>query len=325
MTNKPLNSLTLVVAGAANELGCETTRQLVARGHRVIGLIEKEQDAEKVRSSGGTPDTVVFSDVATLTDSLRRHAPSAILNLIPQAANTTLSDGHAWKGLDWQLPATTAALSTAAEKAQIGYMIQTSYAFLYGAAQNATESTPLNVPNKDPIFKAAINADEAAQRATLPTCVLRLGYLYGPQSHDLLAYWKAFKWHRGYYAGQPDLLQNFLHFDDAARALVAVAEGGVQGHADVYNVVDGSPVWFGKFMDDFAQQLGFGKALHIPPFAAPFIQFLIARPHSELLEFSTTVNSDKFRHAFNWSPLYPTYTEGLTETIATWRKNGTTP
>lgn len=312
-----------MLAGAANELGGEVTRQLTTRGHRVIGWVETEKDADKVRKNGGTSEIVNFTDSASLDDRLRQTTPDVVMNLIPQHANTLLHDGHNWKNQDRQLPATTTALMAAVENVQIKYLVHASYAFLYGNMQNAVETTPLDVPSGDQAFNAARSTDEMAHRTKIPTCVLRLGYLYGPQAHDLLLYWKSFQNHRGYYAGKPDNLANFLHFEDAARALIRVAEG--QPQTDVFNVTDGSPVWFGTLIDYFAQKLGFRKPLHIPVFILPVFRWVITRWQQKLLELSSTVNSDKFRAQFTWTPTYPSFSQGIDQTVETWHKNGTKP
>ncbi len=74
------------------------------------------------------------------------------------------------------------------------------------------------------IVDAALEAEhlvlESGRRAT----VLRLGYLYGPDSRDLRAYRLAFRLGRPYWAGPRHNLQYFLHTDDA------VARPAPRGH-----------------------------------------------------------------------------------------------
>jgi AraC-like DNA-binding protein len=52
--------------------------------------------------------------------------------------------------------------------------------------------------------------------AVVPACVVRVGYLYGPQSADLRAYRTAFRLGRPYWSGPAKALQYHLHQFDAA-------------------------------------------------------------------------------------------------------------
>lgn len=313
-------TIKIVLTSADTELGRETISQLVARGHQVTGIVQNAKSNKKLRENGVSYIEADLASVDELKKALLAAQPDIVLNLTPQIANTLLHDGHNWKGFDETLPSTTTALLEALQATKIKLLVHASYAFLYGNTTNSTESTSRTVPSDDPIFQAAIEAEDKITNSNIPNCLLRMGFLYGPQSEDLKKYETSFKLHRPYYAGPEDHLANFLHYEDAAKALVLVAEQQPVGK--VFNVVDGMPAPFADFIDTFALRLGKSKPGHIPLFTAPVAQIIIKPQQMELLDLSTTVKNDLICQQLGWQPSYASYQEGLEQTIATWRHQG---
>jgi nucleoside-diphosphate-sugar epimerase len=199
------------------------------------------------------------------------------------------------------------------------YLVVGSYAALYGEARDATETTPLAPPN-DQVFVAAAQAERLVEASGVPSCRVRLGFLYGPQSKDLSRYVTSFQLFRPYYAGPPHTLGNWVHFEDAAAALLGIVER--RPSAAILNVVDGHPVNFGTVIDRFAQLMGFRRPGHLPPALRLFIRHFIWHPQQVLLDTTTTVRNDLARSLLEWTPRFPTYEEGLQQTVAVWRERG---
>ncbi|WP_193194986.1 NAD-dependent epimerase/dehydratase family protein [Nostoc sp. MG11] len=320
MEQNNLAKLSIVIIGATTELGSETTRQLLARGHQVTGILQDKNSTTTVDVKNFVLVEANPKDADELSDVLSTVNADVVLNLLPQIPNTLLHDGHAWKGYDQTLKATTSAVIKAIENSSVKFLVHPSYAFLYGNATDATENTPLSVPSNDPIFQAAIDVENQVINSKIPACVLRMGFLYGPQSSDLKKYVTSFKLRRPYFAGKKDKLTNLLHFEDAAGALVLVAEQKPVG--EVFNVVDGTPVSFGDFIDHFALLLGMKKPGHIPLFLAPVARIIIKLQQMELLDLFTIVKNDKIRSFLGFSPHYTSYRSGLEQTLQTWRAKG---
>ena len=258
-----------------------------------------------------------LTKAAELSKAIEVAKPDVVLNLTPQITNTLLHDGHNWKGYDEILPATTTALLEALADTEV-LLVHASYTFLYNDAQDATENNSLKAPEGDPIFQAAIRAEEQIANSSIPHCTLRFGFLYGPQSQDLKKYETSFKLHRPYYAGPEDNLANFVHYEDAAKALVLIVE---QQLGETFNVVDDKAIPFANFIDTYAMKLGYSKPGHIPLFTAPVAKVIVKEPQMEILDRSTTANSDRIKQ-LGWSPSYKDYQEGLDQTISTWQQQG---
>jgi nucleoside-diphosphate-sugar epimerase len=313
------------ITGAATELGLEACRLFVAQGAAVTGLAPDEKLAERVRATGASAQVADAADVDRLGALLSGAQPDVVLHLAPQRTNTLLHDGHKWRGYEQSLPAEATALIEALKSGKIGnlpLLVYASYAFLYGNARNADESTPLTVGSLDPAFAAAIQAEGLVRAAGVPATVLRLGYLYGPGFKDLALYVKSFQWHRLYLSGSKRSLANFLQVEDAARALALVAERKPAG--EVFNVVDGAPASFADFMDYFALTWGFRHAGHIPDWSSAIARRWIAPQHMKQVALVTTVSAGKVRQQLAWEPRYPDYRAGLDETVRVMQARGLT-
>lgn len=313
------------VTGAGSELGREVIEQLVSRGHQVTGM-----SGEQSETTASQPDGVRLlkadpASAAEIEGVLRLAEADVVLNIAPQKSNTLLHDGHAWRGLDKVLPKQTAALLQAANACGIQFLLHGSYAFLYGSVKVdeddwAKEDVPLPQPRKDRLAAAGIEAEEMVRgNEQFPVCIMRIGYLYGPQSHDLALYETSFKRHRAYYAGPQENRANFVHLTDAARAIVSASE---KQPADVIiNIVDGAAVSFGTFIDNFAAALGRKKPRRIPTRVVRFLPFQITRQQVKQLKMRTAQAGNGRAHKLlDWVPKYPSYREGLAQTVRVWRE-----
>jgi nucleoside-diphosphate-sugar epimerase len=309
----------ILIPGAATELGLELIRQL-AGIHDVTGLVERQSQADKVSQSGTNVLVVDFADAIDLERAMHEAQADIVLNLAPQYSNTLLHDGLAWRNSEKSLPAETAALLHAANDSDISYLLHASYAFLYGPAPDssgvtADESTAIARPAKNKLFSAAIEAEKmVAANKHFPVCIMRIGYLYGPQSRDLALYEASFKLRRPYYAGSKKHVGNFVHFSDAARAIALAAEK--QPADEIINVVDGTAVSFGTFIDTYANCLGRQKPRRLPTTAVRFLPLTIAPQQIKQLNIrAAQVDSSKAGDLLGWTPEYPSYEQGLAQTV----------
>ncbi len=306
----------VALTGGDTELGLVTIRALVRLGAPVAAVSRGPRGAERIRRAGAE---AVVGDPAKPGDLASAFGGAdVIVHLSPQVTNTLVHDGRAWRGWAERLPREAAAVADAAQRVDARYLVVASYACLYGEALDADESTPL-VPPTDRVFEAAARAERIIEASGGRHCLARLGFLYGPQSKDLARYVTSFRLWRPYYAGPSHTLGNWLHFDDAADALTRIV---VRRPADpILNVVDGHPANFGAVIDHFATLNGFHRPAHLPRTIRRAIRFFIWNPQQVLLETTTTVQNKRASAILNWSPRYPSYVDGLRQTLAVWRSH----
>ena len=179
---------------------------------------------------------------------------------------------------------------------------------VYGDADGAwvDEASPTRALT--PRAQARVTA-EAAWRAFgaasgIPVDVLRLGGIYGPgrSALDRLRDGTAKR------VVKPGQVFNRIHVEDVARAVEAVAAAGRPG--ETYNVVDGEPSPPEHVIAFAAELLG-----RPPPPEQPFATAGLSGMAMSFYAENRRVRNERLR-ALGWTPLYPSYREGLAAEIS---------
>jgi nucleoside-diphosphate-sugar epimerase len=224
------------------------------------------------------------------------------INLAGQQANTLLHDGHAWK----DFARSARAGLQRAMRTDAGLLVHASCAFV------------LADPARDPLHSLAQTIVELEQQVLsgpVPAVVVRLGYLYGPTSRDLLAYRKAFGLGRPYWAGKRRAGQYHLHHDDAVSVLLAAAKKKYAGQT--FYATGGTALPFMTFMDHFARGVGRRVPLHIPLIAEPLMKLIVRKEHVQQSALAMPVDVP-MPQLPGWSAAWPDPCAALDQIIADW-------
>ena len=248
--------------------------------------------------------------VLTQQSSSLRHGPVHI-NLSGQEANTLLHDGRAWKEFPRSAPAAMRRALRAARAAGATMFVHASFAFVHAVERGVRIGEPLRS-----CVDAILECEALAQSGPLPACVVRLGYLYGPASADLLAYRKAFRLGRPYWSGPTGMQQYHVHQFDAATALLTAARARNSGKT--YYATDGHAVSFEHFMDAFARRVGRPSPLHLPLLSRHLARVIICEEHMQQTALGMPPRSPSPRVP-GWKPAIPDYRKGFDQVIAAWR------
>lgn len=239
------------------------------------------------------------------------------VNVAGQQANTLLHDGHAWKDFARTALAGTRRAMRAAGEEGAPLLVQASFAFVHAVEQGESVEEPLRS-----MVETIRECEALALAGQVPACVVRLGYLYGPQSADLRAYRDAFCLGRPYWSGPPRALQYHLHQLDAAAALLAAARPRNAGKT-LY-ATDGHALAFMKLMDAFAHRVGRKTPLHLPLFSGPLAKLIVAREHMQQVALPMPRKAPAPRVP-GWKPRFLDYRKGLDQVIADWGARETAP
>jgi nucleoside-diphosphate-sugar epimerase len=189
--------------------------------------------------------------------------------------------------------------------------VHASFAFVHAVERGAKIDEPLRS-----CVDAILECEALAMSAALPACVVRLGYLYGPASADLLAYRKAFRLGRPYWSGLSDAGQYHLHQYDAASALLAVALPRNAGK--IYYATDGHAIPFEQFMDAFARRVGRPRPLHLPLLSHLVARAIIREEHMQQTALGMPTRAPTPRVP-GWKPRFPDCRKGFDQVIEAWQ------
>ena len=227
-----------------------------------------------------------------------------------QQANTLLHDGHAWKAFARTALAGTRRAIRAARTDDAQMLVHASFAFVRAVTPGVRLKDPLRS-----LVEAILECERLVLSGPVPACIVRLGYLYGPESADLRAYRKAFRLGRPYWAGPSKARQYHLHQLDAVSALLAAAKRGNEDRT--FYATDGHAVPFMKLMDAFAHRVGRENPLHLPLFSKPLAQVIIAEEHMQQTALSMPARAPS-PSVPGWKPKFSDYNKGLDQVVAAW-------
>jgi nucleoside-diphosphate-sugar epimerase len=232
------------------------------------------------------------------------------VNVAGQQANTLLHDGHAWKDFARTALAGTRRALRSAHADGASMLVHASFAFVHAVERGAVLAEPLRS------WLDAIRECEALVLAgPVPVCVVRLGYLYGPESADLHAYRAAFRLGRPYWSGPAKALQYHVHQFDAAAALLAA--GRPRNVGKTLYATDDHAVSFTKFMDAFAHRVGRRTPLHLPLFSKPLAKAIVCEEHMQQAALPMPHRLPTPRVP-GWTPKFADYRAGLDQVIEAW-------
>jgi nucleoside-diphosphate-sugar epimerase len=232
------------------------------------------------------------------------------INVAGQQANTLLHDGHAWNGFTRAALAGTRRAMRTAGADGASMLVHASFAFVHAIERGASLTEPLRSS-----VEAILECEALALSGPLPTCIVRLGYLYGPESADLHAYCTAFRLGRPYWSGPRSALQYHLHQFDAVAALLAA--GRPRNVGKVLYAADGHAIAFMKLMDAFAHRVGRRTPLHLPLFSKPLAKVIVREEHMQQAALPMPSRAPMPRVP-GWKPEFPDYRAGLDQVVEVW-------
>jgi nucleoside-diphosphate-sugar epimerase len=305
------------VAGASGVLGRRIVRQLVVRGHSVVGLCRSDASEATVRSIGGEPrradlfDAVALAKAAEGCDVIIRAATA-----IPTKVRTGPKD---WAMNDRIRREGTRSLVSAAARVGARAFLQESVVWAVGtlAGTPFDEDAP---PAGDAILQSALDAERIAREAGasrgFDTLTLRCGGFYSADGWHTRILAESIAKGRPVLIGRNGPVWSLIHSDDAASAFVTAAQAPKTG---VWHIVDDQPVALAAFLGEMAKRLGARPPRRMPRWLA---RMFLGRYGTRLLSSSFSTSNARFRREFGWRPSFPTCREGLEEIATVWKAEG---
>jgi 2-alkyl-3-oxoalkanoate reductase len=301
------------IAGASGVLGRRLIRQLVARGHFVVGQVRSARAESVVRAAGGEPRHADLFDAESLAKAADGcdtiiHAATAI----PTKRKSVPSD---WAMNDRIRRKGTRCLTEAAAKIGAKTYLQQSVVWVARPKDDSAfdEDSPA-VP--DPAIQSAIDAEAIAREAGsadgFTVAILRGGFFYDSESAHTRMLADGLRKRQMPIIGSGDAAWAMIHTDDAASAFVAVAEQAKNG---MWHVVDNELVTVRAFLGEFAARLGARPPRRVPTWLA---RWIAGEQAVAFFTRSTRTTNARLRRDFGWTPRYPTYREGLDQIVAAW-------
>ena len=309
----PLN---IIVTGAASGVGQASMRLLSQRGYRVFGTVSGTADANLIRANGGIPVFPEMKRASALVSLMMMARADVVIHLAGEVLIGVPQHRVDFPTYEETHLASTEAVMTAAGKAEVSRVISLSATYVYGNTDGGEvdENSPVS---RDPLFSSALQAEEIILDGGVPGIVLRSGYIYGGDSEAMIAMRERLQASKALPSGSG--FANWIHEQDLASAIVLLAEREADEAvtADIFNIVDDSPISPNDFARQFSHALGL---LESRISSGGFMPLMRDKTTQEiLLEQSFKVKNDKAKEQLGWKPKHTDQTSGFEDTMLVWR------
>ncbi|MDX2137769.1 MAG: NAD(P)-dependent oxidoreductase [Chloroflexota bacterium] len=305
-------SLNVYINGGTTPAGRALVRQLVAAGHRVTATAVGSVDGGILRADGALPAYPNLTRMGELRSAIAAAKASVVVNLAPTYPYQVPQRATEWDAYTSVVSDGTKALLEAAQAQGVEYVVQASFSFLGGDAHAHGHDD--HEPPTAPFIDAAREAEAAVNAYGIPATLLRFGFIYSAESPALHELRNSLLRSRPLVPGSDHTRANWVHAEDAARAIVlAIA---VRPVGETLYVVDDKPATPAAFLQNFAGQLGVGAPGQMPL----LMRGLFAGATQQaMMEQPSGASNAETKARLGWTLKYPTLTQGLEQSLMVWR------
>jgi nucleoside-diphosphate-sugar epimerase len=286
----------IVITGATGVVGRRVVRELLSRGHGVVGVTRSARGRSLLESLGAR---AVEADVFDQSALMRAFAGADIvINLlthVPPADRMALPG--AWNENDRLRREASAVIARAAQAVRAERLVQESLAFLYADGGDAWLDEGAPVIGGGTTTTALAAETNATRLFAGDTVILRFGMFIGPDSHLSRANVEDARRGISPSVGRRGAYQPTLWLDDAGTAVASA----LVAPAGIYNVADDDPPTRAEIDAALAAVVA-RDALRPPVDEVP--------REMEPLSRSQRVCSRKLQAATGWTPRVRAGTDG---------------
>jgi nucleoside-diphosphate-sugar epimerase len=224
-----------------------------------------------------------------------------VINVAPQLANHLPQQRADWDTA--LVDEGVGALIEASQAAGVKFLVHTSYAYA------DEDSEALHA-----LLEAVRAGEQKVLKAALPGCVLRMGFVYGAESTQLIATRDTLLMGRMIDGGPSNSHALWINAPDAARAIILAALQRPAGA--LLTVVEDQAVSPADFMGYFADSQGISRPGRAPRFAA------WAQPSPDqvaLMSLNPHASGAEAKSILGWNPRFANYHQGIDDVLLAWR------
>ncbi|MBV9414789.1 MAG: NAD(P)-dependent oxidoreductase [Solirubrobacterales bacterium] len=303
------------VAGATGVMGRQLVPQLLAAGHKVIGMTRTEAKRAALWDLGAQPVVADALDPDQVAAAVAEAQPDVIVHQL--TAISSFDPRH----FDREFAPTnrlrtegTDHLLSAGHAVGVRRFVAQSYAawpYARTGGPVKSEDDPLD-PSPARDMRESMAAIRHLEEAVLGAdwtegIVLRYGAFYGPGtsmspgSEEL----EMIRKRKFPVVGDGGGVWSFVHIADAAEATVAAIE---RGHRGIYNVVDDDPAPVADWLPALAQSIGAPKPRRVPRLVG---RLFAGEAGAVMMTDIRGASNAKAKRELHWQPGHPSWREGF--------------
>ncbi|KAF0250175.1 MAG: NAD-dependent epimerase/dehydratase [bacterium] len=297
-----------VVTGANGFLGQVLIKNLLEKGHSVLGLVRRVESKKVVTQLGAEVEQADLFEVVKLSEILKKYKPNTIFHLAAEIATQRNKDLIYRVNVEG-----TRLLAEACRGLNLT-------SFIYASSVVIGNPKGLLIDEKSSLI-ATTTYGKSKQQAevlllnemkthSLPVVILRPSHVYGYGGWYGELVGEMLKG-RFMIPGDGENWWDVVHVDDVADAFRLAAETPMKG--EVFHIVDDQPILMKDFFANTAKALNLGKPWHIPKFIASLVRG--SEPIAAAVR-SAKSNNSKLKQQLGWQPKYPNSEVGIKHCVS---------
>lgn len=310
------------IAGASGTLGGHVVRELVGRGHEVVGMTRSDSRRAGLEQWGARAAVADALEPESVQRVIREAEPEAVISVLtslPRTGPKRLRDLEPTNRLrDQGTRNVLAASLDVGARRFLGESIIAIYGYDV-EGEPVTEERPPGADRHpgvqriiDAIRSAERQVGEATESGRVEGISLRFGFYHGAGTPSSRYMFDMVRRRALPLIGGGHAVHSWIDVQDAARAVADALERAQP--AAVFNVVDDEPVEFGRYVSELAR-----VADAKPPLNVPYALARLAMPYAAkfLSRARIPASNARLKRELGWRPDYPTYREALAPLAST--------
>ena len=294
----------ILVAGATGAIGQPLVDLLIQDGHEVYGVTQSKERALMIAGKGAKPLILNILDRDAVNASVANVKPEIVIDMLTHLPKEyTAESMREAAELDAKIRREGGAhLQEAAQAYGAKRYIAQSCGFWYAPGSGlADESTPFAFEATPNIASGTNLYEEIEQRVLqsdkIEGVALRFGFFYGPGTwfHRQGNAAEQIRKKQFPIIGQGEGFWNFIHIEDAAKAIVSA----IYSFPGAYNIVNDHPSPMREWLPAFARYLGTEQPLRITEEEG------LKQRGADAVYYATKLrgaSNAKAKHVFNFQP-----------------------
>jgi nucleoside-diphosphate-sugar epimerase len=317
--------MNIFVAGATGVLGRVLVPQLVARGHKVVGMTRSASKQDLVRSLGARPVVADALDPDAVAEAVASAQPEVIVHqLTALSGPMSVRDARHPERFEGAImtnrlrtEGTDHLLAAGRVVGARRFVAQSFGALRFARAGGPvlTEADPLDLDSPAPP-RSAVEAIRYLEQAVTSIewgegLALRYGGFYGPGTGVSLApdaeLAAPIRKRRFPIVGDGGGVWSYIHIEDAAAATAVAVERGRPG---IYNIVDDDPAPVREWLPVLASALDAKPPRHVPRWLG---RLLAGETATVMMTEVRGASNEKAKRELGWTPRYPSWRQGFAQ------------
>jgi nucleoside-diphosphate-sugar epimerase len=298
----------VLVIGGTGFLGSHLVPKLLWRGHDITVVTRRESEISRLEERGVTG---ILGDLLEPEALLSSLTPQDVAVFMAMPLEFGRMSKKKFKEVTHRTTKFVSTSLAVGEELSCPVVITLGTSYRTGSGEIADESWPIE---RFGLTKAGAGVDpliaQAIEKGSPPLIRMIPGQIYGPGGQFMQMYEMMKSGKMGIFGKGTNRIPR-VHVEDCAEAYALAIDKMPVGES--YILADDTPCTMREFTEYMGECMGISKIRTIPTF---FARLVIGKELLETMKMDCVVSNEKAKRELGWELRYPSFREGLRDTIS---------